>query len=198
MDTIDHELISDILCEFFKRKIEDHFSHEYNVALIAYNFATTSYKEEFGDPKNYIKTVITAFLIEYCYKNNIPLEFCDNKNLFSVTPNSKEEINLLIEQLREYGISFNKLLNSSPKTLADRNTFLNVAALCLKDSFIMDYLKRTKKLPLKRISIFSELNIDLLKKHNYYIIFLVLVLIKDTFLFFKSYLHIRVGDDFGA
>lgn len=198
METIDHELISNILCEFFKRKIENHFSHEYNVALIAYNLATTSYKEEFGDSKAYTKAVIIAFLIEYCYKNSIPLEFCDDKTSFSITPNSKEEINLLIEKLKEFRISFNKLLNSSPKTLKDRNMLLNVAALCLREPFIIHYLKRTKKLPLKRISIFSEINIHLLKKHNYYIIFLMLILIKDTFLFFKSYLNIKVGDDFGA
>ncbi len=198
METIDHELISNILSKFFRKTIEYTNSHEYNVAAIAYNFAKTSYKEEFGDFNNYTSSVINSFLIEYCYKNSIPLEFSEDNNLFLGSLNTKEDIELLKNELKEYNISLKKLFLAAPKTLDDRNLLLDIATLCLRESFIINYLRRTKKLPFKRISLFSDAEIDTLKKYNNYIIFLILVLIKDTFLSFKSYLNIKVGENYGS
>lgn len=198
METIDHELISSILSKFFRKTIEYTNSHEYNVASIAYNFAKTSYKEEFGDFNNYTSSVINSFLIEYCYKNSIPLEFSEDDNLFLASLNTKEDIELLKEELKEYNISLKQLLVSAPKTLDDRNITLTIASLCLRESFIINYLRRTKKLPFKRISLFYDSDIDALKKYNDYIIFLILVLIKDTFLSFKSYLNIKAGENHGS
>ncbi|MHC1683805.1 MAG: hypothetical protein AB6733_12775 [Clostridiaceae bacterium] len=198
MENIDHELISNILSKFFRKTIEYTNSHEYNVASIAYNFAKTSYKEEFGDFNNYTSSVINSFLIEYCYKNSIPLEFSEDDNLFLSNLNTKEDIELLKEELKEYNISLKQLLVNVPKTLDDRNVTLTIAGLCLRESFIINYLRRTKKLPFKRISLFYDSDIDAIKKYNDYIIFLILVLIKDTFLSFKSYLNIKAGESDGS
>lgn len=198
MENVDHELISTIINNFFKGKIDDYYSDGYDVALNAYNFANSSYKEQFGDFKNYARSIVNSYLIEYCCQTNIPLKFSENERIFLIDDNLQNDIQLLVNELKTFNISFDKLNISSPKDLNNRNTLLNISSLCLRETFILNYLKKTKKLPIKRLSLFTDRDRSILFKYNDYIIFLMLILIKDNFLSLKLYLNIKVDDNYGT
>lgn len=100
------------------------------------------------------------------------------------------EINLLNEQLKEYGISFADLVTSSPKHLLSRHKVNSMIEKILEDEEICFDILEEKVLPLKKI----EKNLGIPRKkfelYRKYII-AVIVIEYSEFDTLKTYLPIR-------
>lgn len=98
------------------------------------------------------------------------------------------------KELEEYSISFDVLIDNSPSHLDTRNSLLNLAFLCVKNTSIIEHLKQKKSLPIKEILLLTKLNRKFVEKWRRYIIALILLLSNNDYSYIKSYLDIKVGD----
>jgi RNA polymerase sigma factor len=195
-----------------KRNLNWNNDDELSIALIAFNNACDNYNESKGDFHSYSKIIIRNALIDFFRKSNFTpylvfdsededLDYIDHKismkqyDIVSENTKRAEEIALFSKELNQYGLSFNTLIDSSPSHSDTRNTLLNIAFTCSKNSEILGHLKGKKLLPIKSISLLTGANKKLLEKWRRYIIALILILSSSEYSYIKSYLNIKVGED---
>lgn len=185
---------------------------ELSIALIAFNNACDTYKEDKGNFFSYAKVLIKNSLIDYFRKSsNNPyltfetedndLEYIDSKNsmnryqLEQENLRRCEEIKLFSTELKEYNLSFDILAKSCPSHKDTKDKLLNLAFTICKESSMVDYIRNYKMLPTKQICVLTNLNRKFIEKWRRYIIVLVLILSNENYVYLKSYLNIKVGDN---
>lgn len=197
-----------------KKKLQWENDDELSVALIAFNNACNSYVETRGNFFSYAKVLIKNALIDYFRKNSnkYQLSFGEGneelKDAFlknSLTEyeikqenlKRSEEIKVLSEELKRYNVSFKDLVNNSPSHKDTRDKLLDVSFACSKDSSILNYIHKYKKLPVKQICITIGCNRKFIEQWRRYILSLIIIISNESYYYITSYLNIKVGDKNG-
>ncbi|GAA0726287.1 RNA polymerase sigma-I factor [Clostridium malenominatum] len=192
------------------RKLSWENDDELSIAMIAFDKACNTYKEERGNFFSYAKVLIKNSLINYfkAASKKYSLVFNDECDLEEINLKQSvsnyeismenearaEEINLLNNELSQYNIAFRDLVENSPSHSDTKNNLLNVAFQCAKESIIMDYIYKNKMLPIKEICILAGVKRKFLEKWRRYLIAVILILSNNEYTYLKSYLDIKVGD----
>jgi hypothetical protein len=184
---------------------------ELSTALITFNNACDTYVEDKGNFFNYAKVLIKNALIDYFKKSskNVFLIFDhEDKDIEYISCKSpittyeiqqenlrrREEILAFSEELKKYKLSFEILVDNCPSHKETKDKLLNLAFMCLKESSILEYLHKTKKLPVKQICLLTNSNRKLIEKWRKYILVLLLILSNEEYIYLRSYLNIKVGN----
>lgn len=206
------KFIYSITTNICKRNLQWENDDELSIALIAFNNACKTYVEDKGNFFSYSKVLIKNALIDYFRKtSNNPylvfnsedkeLEFIDSKSSLTnyeiQQENIKrsEEIIAFSNELKEYKLSFDVLVESSPSHKDTKDKLLNFAFTCSKEKSILDYIYNYKMLPIKQICIFTGENRKFIEKWRRYILTLILIFSNKEYIYIRSYLNIKVGDN---
>ncbi len=193
-----------------KRKLDWKNDDELSVSLIAFNKACDNYTEKRGNFYSYATTVIRNSLIDYFRKKDLNVhltyesednfDYIDNTNSlqqFNIKYENElraQEIQLLNSELNNFKISFNDLVNSSPKHLDTRKNVLKLAFLCSNNDDILNSLKSNYKLPVKNIIILTGKKRKFIEKWRKYIIALIIIISNEDYQYIRSYLSLEAGD----
>lgn len=205
------KFIYNVAANICKKKLQWENDDELSVALIAFNKACESYVEDKGNFFGYSKVLIKNAIIDHFRKStNNPyltfstednqLEYIDAKNSMTnyelEQENIKrgEEIKLFNDELKKYGLSFEVLAESSPTHRDTRDKLLNLAFNCANEPSILEYVHRSKMLPVKQICLLTNSNRKLIEKWRRYILALILIFSNKEYVYIRSYLNIKVGE----
>ncbi len=108
----------------------------------------------------------------------LQLEVSENSRVM-VDNTLKDEIDALEEELGEYGISFFELEESSPKAVKTRRSCAEIIKAVFLPPPLVEFLKRTKKLPIKDIIKRSGVSVKVIDKHRKYLVTSALILDGD-------------------
>lgn len=206
------KFIYNVAANICKKKLQWENDDELSVALIAFNKACESYVEDKGNFFGYSKVLIKNAIIDHFRKStNNPyltfstednqLEYIDAKNSMTSyeleQENIKrgEEIKLFNDELKKYGLSFEVLAESSPTHRDTRDKLLNLAFNCANQPSILEYVHKYKMLPVKQICLLTNSNRKLIEKWRRYILALILIFSNKEYVYIRSYLNIKVGED---
>ncbi|MFD3158404.1 RNA polymerase sigma-I factor [Haloimpatiens sp. FM7330] len=206
------KFIYDFCCQICNRKLNWNNDDELSIGLIAFNKACSTYNADKGNFFMYAKVLMKNSLIDFFRKSkNTPylvynntdqnINYIDYKNSmkeFDINfDNEKrsEEIALFSKELLKYKINFSTLVENSPKHKDTREKLLNLTIQCLKNEIIMKYVKDKRKLPVKRIVIFTNEKRKFIEKWRKYIIALIIILNSSEYMYIRSYLSIKVGEN---
>lgn len=206
------KFIYGVTAKICKKNLQWENDDELSISLIAFNKACESYVEDKGNFFSYSKVLIKNSLIDYFRKNsnnpyltfddeNSQLEYIDVKN--SITNYEIEQENLrrneeivaFNKELQKYNLSFQALATSSPTHKDTKNNLLNLAFICSKEPSILEYIYKSKMLPVKQICLLTSSNRKLIEKWRRYILALILIFSNDDYAYIRSYLNIKVGEN---
>jgi len=194
--------ITSKVCSRFITKQDDEFS----VALQAFHESIQSYSYKKGSSfLSFASLVIKRRIIDYIREEskhrllalNEGIDEIDNtindsnsyetycKNIDDL--NRKEEIKHYSQLLRQFGLSFNDLVNVSPKHIDTRNQLYNIVHTFILHEEMVAYLFKKKKLPIKQMEEITIVSRKTLEKHRKYIIALCIVFLND-FPYLQSFL----------
>ncbi|HBC96403.1 MAG TPA: RNA polymerase subunit sigma-28 [Clostridium sp.] len=193
-----------------KKHLQWENDDELSIALIAFNKACDKYTENKGNFYAYARVIIKNALIDYFRKNrNLPLltfedDQCDGGKLDNISSidsfeletenkNRAYEIIELKKELVKYRINFNSLVNKSPKHKDTRNNALKLALKICNNSEISSYILNKRRLPVKKICVYTGFSKKFIDKWRKYIIVLFIIFSSEKFLYIKSYLNIKAG-----
>ncbi|NLO38840.1 MAG: RNA polymerase sigma-I factor [Ruminiclostridium sp.] len=172
----------------------DYSSDEFSIALIAFNEAINTYKIVKGMSfLNFSQIVIRNRLNDYARKKQkdkqvVSLESLRGDNEenhpYDVPTEDKsflglevrDEINALIQELKQYQISLGDLIHRSPKQVDTRKRMIHLARLIHDNSPLLSKLKRTKGIPIKELMELSPVCRKTIEQNRKYIIALVVIL----------------------
>lgn len=205
------KFIYSVAANICKKNLQWENDDELSVALIAFNNACESYVKDKGNFFSYSKVIIRNALIDYFRKNsnnpylafdgeNSKFEYLDAKNSMTnyeiEQENIKrlEEIKLFNDELKKYGLSFDVLAKSSPSHKDTKDNLLNLAFICSNEPSILEYIHKSKMLPVKQICILTNSNRKIIEKWRRYILALILIFSNKEYAYIRSYLNIKVGE----
>ncbi|MCH3963601.1 MAG: RNA polymerase subunit sigma-28 [Clostridium sp.] len=195
-----------------KRYLQWENDDELSIALIAFNKACDTYTEIKGNFYTYAKVIIRNALIDYFRKNGkFPLlsfdndgygmEKLENSNAIAnfelqlENKNRAEEIIELNKELLKYKIDFNSLVNNSPKHKDTRGNALKLVLKIYNDSEIRSFIVSSRKLPIKKICMYTGFSKKFVDKWRKYIIALFVIFSNKNFPYIRSYLNIKAGEN---
>jgi RNA polymerase sigma factor len=206
------KFIYSVAANICRKKLQWENDDELSIALIAFNKACESYVEDKGNFFGYSKVLIKNAIIDYFRKStnnpyltfsteDNPLEYIDTKNSMAnyelEQENIKrgEEIKLFNDELKKYGLSFEVLVKSSPTHKDTRDKLLDLAFNCANEPSILEYILKSKILPVKQICLLTNSNRKLIEKWRRYIFALILIFSNKEYIYIRSYLNIKVGEN---
>jgi len=203
---------SQVCKRFVRMGVDD----EVSIALLAFNEALDKYDcSQATSFFSFAQAVIKRRMIDYFRKNSgkpeIPWSAViaddgDEKDLDNqldrltwqssqskffeddVRELRREEILEYHKKLKEYGISLRELVEISPKHQDARRGAYQVARIIAHNPRFLDYLARTKSLPLKELELEVEVSRKTLERQRKYIIALA-VIIAGEYYFLDEYLE---------
>ena len=165
---------------------------QWSVALSAFHEAVKSYNFDKGAFLSFAETVIKRRLYDYSRKesrhdcevliDSYTLENDQNvedasiklevmkKTADNQESDAKLEIQMISETLKEYGITFLELTDSSPKAGKTKLVCGSAVMYLVQNPLLLNEMRRTKTLPLKIIEKNNSLPRKVLERHRKYII----------------------------
>ncbi|HYE69313.1 MAG TPA: RNA polymerase sigma-I factor [Anaerovoracaceae bacterium] len=165
---------------------------QWSVALLAFHEAVKSYDFDKGAFLSFAETVIKRRLYDYSRKesrhgcevlidsytleNDQEVEDASIKfEVMKKTADSQEsdaklEIQMISETLKEYGITFLELSDTSPKARKTKLVCGSAVRFLVQNPMLLNEMRRTKTLPLKIIEKNKNLPRKVLERHRKYII----------------------------
>ncbi len=205
-------------CAQAGRGLEWGVDDELSIALIALNQAVEVYQPQKGVPfLAFARIVIQSRLKDYWRKENryyqktVPLVRTSEKNPEwtlevqqawddyrdqQIAWERGEEIQQFSQLLKDYKITFNNLVSSSPRHFDYRDTLLQVATYLAQNTLLMEYLLTKKKLPVKRLANQMGINAKTVERGRRYIIAVALIFYyKDEFTHLGNYIQPASGEE---
>ena len=196
---------------YCNRPLEWGRDDELSIGLMAFNEAIDRFEEERNIPfLGFARLVIKSRLADYFRREarhrHQPLEYqvadyspiqletaqAWEKHLLEAEARERqEEILEFQKELLIYGISVSELVEASPKHRDSRDNLIAVAQQVADDPNLMEHLQRTKRLPVKELTLLSGLHRKTIEKGRRYIIAMALLLSqKERFIYLFSYLKL--------
>ena len=184
---------------------------EFSIGLIAFNEAIKKYTPERGSSLlSFADILIKRKVIDYIRQQSrnqaIPLSFGidggDDGTGFSLLEDElsiedhqiknddekrREEIIQFQLMLQQYGLSFQDLVENSPKHADARKNAMEVASILSRDSVLRQQLLEKKRLPIKQLEEKTHLSRKTIERNRKYIIAVSLILMGD-YLYLKDYI----------
>lgn len=202
--------IAKSVSEVCKRYIDPTKDDEFSIGLLAFNEAIQSYSCDKGSSflsfarlvikrkvidhiRNEQKRIKVTSLDEDFYEEDQmenPLEVSaakDRHRLETEAWHRKEEIMEFQAQLERYKLSFDELIDSSPKHRDARESAVQVARLVYEDSELRNQVLDKGRLPIKDLIDRVDVSKKTLERNRKFIIALVLILNGD-YVYLKDYL----------
>lgn len=117
------------------------------------------------------------------------INFLDYKNKII-----QKEIAILLKELNIYKLDLESLIASTPKLKENRIMLIKLAIKCTTEAFILQYIISKKKLPIKKVVLFSLINKNIIIKYEKYILALILIFSNPNLPHIQNYLTNEVGD----
>lgn len=148
-----------------KRRLIDYFRKETNVAQKTIPLSSFEQDEDKGQEGNF-----------YYIEAKQSIEAFQDRN---AAAERKEEILLYTAKIKEFGISFQDLIEVSPKHEDARIRAMEAARLIAVDREMVEHLLRKKELPLKLLEQRANISRKTLERQRKYIIAVTLILVND-------------------
>lgn len=198
-------------CKFSRRLLEWGRDDELSVALIAFNEAIDRFRNDCGVPfLAYARMVMNSRLTDLRRRENrnlaasVPLpppgeglndaEFTKAWEVYweeAAAREREEEIKEYGESLNSYGLSFEDLVQCSPRHHDTRQSFMLAASVLVEKSNLFEELRDKKKLPLLELEKSTGIKRKTLERGRKYIIAMALLIHRrDDFLYLSSYLKL--------
>lgn len=178
---------------------------EMSVSLIAFNEAINRYEKSQTDNfYGYAKIIIQSRLIDYFRKEGrqqAAISLDDVSQImegeeYELSPaeikqawvhyheqqiniERMEEIQIYSAKLEDFGIRLEDLEEASPGRIDARSTLIQIAHEFVQSPDLVDYLLKTKQLPLKQMTGFVPVSRKTVERGRKYLIALILILISD-------------------
>ena len=206
--------IAKVTSRFSKRYIDPSRDDEFSVALLAFNEAINQYDVRAG--KSFIgfaETVIRRRLIDYVrkeqrHKDVVPYSMFDSEDEEAAAYNvietkqavhayeskrdqeeRKQEIAELNEDLMNYGITFEELVELSPKHADSRKLLIGIAHTLAAEQELMSILRTTQRLPVKELTERCGVSRKTIERNRKYLIAIALIM-SGLYPYMHDYLHI--------
>jgi RNA polymerase sigma factor len=195
------------VCKRFIHESDDEFS----IGLIAFNESIDKYQPEKGSSLlSFAEVIIKRRVIDYIRKNskNIPLrfdiseEYTDDEskgisleNELSIENHKKKteeemrrgEIVEFQHTLKEFGLSFQEILEQSPKHMDARKNAMTVALKISNSLDLSEILWAKKRLPIKELESHVDISRKTIERNRKYIIAMAIIL-KGDYQYLKDYI----------
>jgi RNA polymerase sigma factor len=183
----------------------DENNEEYSIGLLAFNEAIDLYDiKKNSNFFKYAEMVIRHRIIDYIrfnkkYLKDVPFSYfeddegfeeryliCDSFNQYEKIE-IREEILLFEQQLREYGITLEELVECSPRHKDSRGLCIQIAKIIAENEILNDKLVRKRMLPLSDLMKLVNVHKRTVERNRKYIIAVTIILksnlegIKDFF-----------------
>lgn len=203
--------IRHVAVQAVQRSLEWGRDEELSEALLAFNEAIDYYDEEREVPfLAYARMIIKRRLIDYYRreKNHRNRSIDDEEgvwgadilvslNEFSEQEQNKEralEIGEYSAKLAEYELSFNDLVDISPKHKDSRATLLKVGRILAQDQEMWQQVLEKKKLPMQALSRKTQVHAKVLERGRKYILAVALIIAnKHDFIYLREYVIPKKG-----
>ncbi len=208
-----HPYILKTTSRFFRRYIDPRQDDAYSVALAAFDEAITGYSREGGRLfLSFAKTVINRRLIDYVRQESrhaavVPYSAFDSEaedgesrvNQIEVAQaleaysrertvdERKMEIAALTEEMALYGITFNDLIEHSPRHQDSRNTLLRMGRRLANEEKMFIFLREKRQLPIKELCEAEFVSRKTAERHRKYLIAVSLIAY-GTYPFLQEYI----------
>jgi RNA polymerase sigma factor len=161
--------IKSTVSSYLTEKVQFLYDDVISIGCIAFNEAITKYQIDKGSFLTFSKYVMRNRIYDFLSSNNT---YISNNYISS----DEEEVNNIIdinakkmyeqhkqvtlrrleieqykEQLLEYDLSMELLVNNSPRQKRTRETYKKVAMCIINNDDLISYLERNKRLPIKKI-----------------------------------------------
>lgn len=186
---------------------------EYSIGLMAFHESIMKFEVSKGSSLlAFSEVVISRKIIDFIRKNqrekSVPYSFIevdeelDGPNLIEkdqamddyrakeLALERKNEILDFARLLEQYGLSFQEIVNQSPKHEDARQNAISIASLIAVSPEWLDYLKKKKRLPLKEIEKQVSVSRKTIERNRKYIIAIVLLL-DGEFIYLQQYMKER-------
>ncbi|MFS1515216.1 RNA polymerase sigma factor SigI [Bacillus sp. SM2101] len=203
-----HPFIAKTVSSVCKRYI-DETDDEFSIGLIAFNDAIEKFEREKGRSfLAFAELIIKRRVIDYIRKQarnrSIPYDLHEREN--DVRPQTleshlsfeeygkqveqerrKEEIEQYKQDLKTFGLTFQDLVNQSPKHADARQNAITVAKILVDHEELRASLLAKKQLPIKQLEKQVKVSRKTIERNRKYIIAISVILTGD-YLFLKEYL----------
>ena len=202
--------IAKSVSEVCKRYIDPAKDDEFSIGLLAFDEAIEAYSEEKGSSfLSFARLVIKRKVIDYIRNEQKyptlssldeeyydeeqmenPSEVAAAKDRFQMETESwhrQQEIREFKEQLKQYKMSFEDLIEASPKHRDARESAVQVARLVFEDNDLKQQVLEKGRLPIKGLVDRVEVSKKTLERNRKFIIALVLIFHGD-YVYLKDYL----------
>ncbi|GGM25898.1 RNA polymerase sigma factor SigI [Paraliobacillus quinghaiensis] len=195
--------------EVCKRYISSTSDDEFSIGLSAFNEAMIDFSPEKGCSfLAFARLVIKRKTIDYIRKESkrqLPVYLDDGYNdeqmdnaieveiaskiyhLKTEQWHQREEIKALVQQLNNYQIGFNELINNAPKHRDARNSAIKVALTLYQNETMREYVKLKKQVPIKDLIPHVTVSKKTLERNRKFILALFVILDGD-YIYLKEYL----------
>ncbi|MFJ7639267.1 RNA polymerase sigma factor SigI [Peribacillus sp. NPDC097264] len=183
---------------------------EFSIGLIAFNEAIDKYSPEKGSSLlAFAETLVKRRVIDYLRsqsrrkemtvdlavdeENNQNQSYFDDKNSIQEyekqleSEKRSEEIHLYINELKDFGLSFDDLVEVSPKHADARKGAIMIAKMLMEDDELKEILFTKKRLPVKQLEGRVEVSRKTIERNRKYIIAVAIILNGD-FLYLNEYI----------
>lgn len=188
---------------------------EFSIGLIAFNDAILKYNQDRGSSiLSFAEVIIKRKVIDFIRKNGKYQDISMDRNLIENDTDSsslsveqvvsveefekqqeiekrREEIVDFQEHLSEYSLSFNDLVEQSPKHEDARLNAIEIAKRVVTSNELMSYLKEKKRLPIKKLEKQVNVSRKTIERNRKYIIAISLIMSGD-YMYLKDYLKGRL------
>lgn len=181
------------------RFIDMESSEEFSVGLMAFNEAIECFDEDKNSSfLKFAETVIKRRVIDYFRSNNkhskvYPFTHfgsdketgfgsfeerylkVEESTLFE-NIETREEIEVFIKKLSDFGISLQDLVENSPKHIDSKKLAIEIARTIAENIEISDKLEKTKKIPMKELMQLVNVNHKTIERNRKFIIAVYFIL----------------------
>ena len=212
------QFVAQVTGAYCKRRVHWGHDDELSIALMAFNEAIDAYDPEKGRSfLNFAKLIIQRRLVDY-FRRQSRIQEVSLDQLTVDDPEHNGEFNpveaeeawqvyyrdtaardrgLEIEELenllRQYGISFDDLVENSPTHSSRRETLNGVAGVLISEPVLLNSLLEKKKLPQKALSNRTDVSKKVLTLGRPYLIALALLAhYEDRFPYLKKYFRVNL------
>ena len=185
------------------RALEWGRDEELSEALIAFNEAIGHYEEDRGVPfLAYARLLIKRRLIDYYRKQRLrealpmdqdevgqAVEIHVGVHEFRERQQNQEradEIQEFAKALEKYGLSFQALVEVSPKHRDTRGTLLRVARILASDKKLWSQVEKTGKLPMQALTLKTQIHPKVLERGRKFILAVALLIANQ-----HDYIYLR-------
>ncbi|HYK74578.1 MAG TPA: RNA polymerase sigma factor SigI [Pseudoneobacillus sp.] len=195
------------VCKRFIHESDDEFS----IGLIAFHEAIQKYSPERGSSLlSFAEVMIKRRVIDYIRKHSknqsISMDFGSQnqdddspsltiENEISIDDYQKkteselrrQEIIQFQQILKEFDLSFQDLVEQSPKHADARKNAMEIAKILVDDEALQAYLIEKKRLPIKQLEDIVQVSRKTIERNRKYIMAISLILIND-YVYLKDYI----------